>query len=324
MAGREVDGPAVRCQRWRRPRGSIGIASGRERRSALTCSQVVAERRDLSAGCADLPGARHRAHLPGPRNRPLATGYPMNDTQQEIVCKDCGKTFTFTEADAAYFARRGWPIPPTSCRACRTRSRRKEARSMSGGEQPAYATGDPNEYRSPMDCSFPTPPRVMDTRRKRPAPTDGPVDDDVWATDPNAVGDPNEYRSPMQTAEPVQARRGGRRHGPRFDRADDPRATAYRRQVVGDASEYRSPMGGPSRPEQPRAGHAGVEGGETRAKRDRGRPRRSRTMYEVVCAQCGAATQVPFEPTQGRDVYCRSCFAARRAASREQTADSQG
>ena len=33
-----------------------------------------------------------------------------------------------------------------------------------------------------------------------------------------------------------------------------------------------------------------------------------RTMYPAVCATCGAETEVPFEPTQGRPVYCNACF----------------
>jgi CxxC-x17-CxxC domain-containing protein len=28
----------------------------------------------------------------------------------------------------------------------------------------------------------------------------------------------------------------------------------------------------------------------------------------VYCAKCGTLTTVPFYPTQGRPVYCRSCF----------------
>ena len=41
--------------------------------------------------------------------------------------------------------------------------------------------------------------------------------------------------------------------------------------------------------------------------------RRSSQMYDVVCDQCGKATQVPFEPTEGRPVYCRECFDANRS-----------
>jgi len=31
-------------------------------------------------------------------------------------------------------------------------------------------------------------------------------------------------------------------------------------------------------------------------------------MHKAVCANCGAETEVPFAPTAGRPVYCRSCF----------------
>ncbi|MTI94369.1 MAG: zinc-binding protein [Firmicutes bacterium] len=36
-----------------------------------------------------------------------------------------------------------------------------------------------------------------------------------------------------------------------------------------------------------------------------------REMHEATCAECGAETQVPFKPTNGRPVYCQSCFSNR-------------
>ena len=33
-----------------------------------------------------------------------------------------------------------------------------------------------------------------------------------------------------------------------------------------------------------------------------------REMHPVICAACGASTQVPFEPRNGRPVYCSDCF----------------
>ena len=33
-----------------------------------------------------------------------------------------------------------------------------------------------------------------------------------------------------------------------------------------------------------------------------------RQMFPVVCSDCGKETEVPFEPSQGRPVYCRDCF----------------
>jgi len=40
---------------------------------------------------------------------------------------------------------------------------------------------------------------------------------------------------------------------------------------------------------------------------------KQRIEVTVICAQCGEETTVPFYPSQGRPVYCRSCFLASRA-----------
>ncbi len=34
----------------------------------------------------------------------------------------------------------------------------------------------------------------------------------------------------------------------------------------------------------------------------------ARQMHPAVCADCGKATTVPFEPRQGRPVYCSDCY----------------
>ena len=33
-----------------------------------------------------------------------------------------------------------------------------------------------------------------------------------------------------------------------------------------------------------------------------------REMHDVTCSKCGAQTQVPFKPTEGRAVYCKDCY----------------
>jgi CxxC-x17-CxxC domain-containing protein len=33
-----------------------------------------------------------------------------------------------------------------------------------------------------------------------------------------------------------------------------------------------------------------------------------REMHDVICADCGASTQVPFVPRGDRPVYCSDCF----------------
>jgi len=37
----------------------------------------------------------------------------------------------------------------------------------------------------------------------------------------------------------------------------------------------------------------------------------TRQMFKATCADCGTTTEVPFEPRQGRPVYCRDCFERR-------------
>jgi CxxC-x17-CxxC domain-containing protein len=37
-------------------------------------------------------------------------------------------------------------------------------------------------------------------------------------------------------------------------------------------------------------------------------PRPRRQMFAAVCGQCGKDTEVPFEPRQGRPVYCSDCY----------------
>ena len=35
-----------------------------------------------------------------------------------------------------------------------------------------------------------------------------------------------------------------------------------------------------------------------------------REMHDAICANCGAATKVPFQPREDRPVYCSECYAA--------------
>ncbi|HWR28260.1 MAG TPA: CxxC-x17-CxxC domain-containing protein, partial [Negativicutes bacterium] len=37
-----------------------------------------------------------------------------------------------------------------------------------------------------------------------------------------------------------------------------------------------------------------------------------RKMYPAICSECGAETEVPFEPKDGRPILCRECFRRQR------------
>ena len=37
-----------------------------------------------------------------------------------------------------------------------------------------------------------------------------------------------------------------------------------------------------------------------------------REMHDAVCSECKNACQVPFKPTEGKPVYCKDCYSAKR------------
>ena len=41
----------------------------------------------------------------------------------------------------------------------------------------------------------------------------------------------------------------------------------------------------------------------------RGGQRGPREMHKTKCTKCGADCEVPFKPTEGREVLCKECFA---------------
>jgi len=43
--------------------------------------------------------------------------------------------------------------------------------------------------------------------------------------------------------------------------------------------------------------------------------RATREMFPVTCAQCGKDTEVPFEPSGDRPVYCSECYKAVKVAA---------
>jgi CxxC-x17-CxxC domain-containing protein len=51
---------------------------------------------------------------------------------------------------------------------------------------------------------------------------------------------------------------------------------------------------------------------QCKAKRARG-SQRVRPETRTICSECGTETTVPFKPTQGRPVLCRSCFQKQQA-----------
>jgi CxxC-x17-CxxC domain-containing protein len=34
--------------------------------------------------------------------------------------------------------------------------------------------------------------------------------------------------------------------------------------------------------------------------------------YKIVCSECGQEAEVPFQPAEGRPVFCRDCYQKRK------------
>ncbi len=43
------------------------------------------------------------------------------------------------------------------------------------------------------------------------------------------------------------------------------------------------------------------------------RKKSRKRLYDAVCSKCGAQTQVPFKPIEGKEVFCKECFAQMKA-----------
>ena len=59
--------------------------------------------------------------------------------------------------------------------------------------------------------------------------------------------------------------------------------------------------------DKPRRGGRG--GGFNRGFRDNFEPRK---MHKAVCSECKKECEVPFKPTEGKEVFCKECFAKRK------------
>jgi CxxC-x17-CxxC domain-containing protein len=57
-----------------------------------------------------------------------------------------------------------------------------------------------------------------------------------------------------------------------------------------------------------RRGHRSNRGGSAAA--------RSTELHDARCSECGAETQVPFVPSSGRAIYCRTCYQSHRPQGR--------
>ena len=77
----------------------------------------------------------------------------------------------------------------------------------------------------------------------------------------------------------------------------------------------------PARSDRGGGRFGGRGGGRFGGRNDRGRgrfgDRRPRVMHTATCGDCGNECQIPFEPKDGRPVYCNECFPNHRNQRRD-------
>ncbi len=115
------------------------------------------------------------------------------------------------------------------------------------------------------------------------------VEDQQRYAERGFTSDPKRCRECRQARKERSGPRGGGGGGRGFDR--------------GPRRDYGGGGGG---------GGYGGGGGGRRGGGGGGWGRAPRQSFEAVCAACGQHTTVPFEPTQGREVYCRECYQKRK------------
>ncbi len=99
------------------------------------------------------------------------------------------------------------------------------------------------------------------------------------------------FSEPARCTECRQARKAGRDSGGYSDSGYGSSRSSYGDSGYGQSS----------------GGYGSASGGYGSASRSGGSSG-TRQMFSAVCADCGVTTEVPFEPRQGRPVYCRDCF----------------
>lgn len=217
-----------------------------------------------------------------------------NHRDEHIVCADCGASFLFSAGEANVFQERGLAAPKR-CKDCR------RARKDRGAPGEARAPRGPAQAGNFHGGGAPRAPRFDGGRRGFAGPRQGP---------PRYTGDVNEYRSPMADGnawKPPQWPSNGARGNVAGNGWQQPAVRAPRRGGPGiyrDDGQYRAPSGhaqSAPRPERPRNADGGAP-----------RRRPQAEMFSITCNSCGAASEVPFKPAEGRDVFCQACYRARK------------
>jgi CxxC-x17-CxxC domain-containing protein len=229
----------------------------------------------------------------------VAAAVPSGETtDQTLNCVQCGAQFVFTTDEQKFFAERGFHAPPKRCKNCR--AERRKSRKPKGGR------GRMSEYRGPAFREK----RDSQNVYRSPAfkgRTDG---EGVYRSPAFRERDGENvediYRSPAFQEEISEIYRGPAFQQPLFTDEDEGQEPAT--PDVGEVDLEQGPPPGYREPRSPEEIYRGPAFADTDPAGYAPSYRR-RQMYDVVCADCGRKTRIPFQPKSDRPVYCKECYA---------------
>ena len=229
-----------------------------------------------------------------------ASRTPHDHGSDTRTCADCGAAFAFGAEEQRFFESRNL-TPPKRCLTCR-KARRAERTSG--------------------------PPRRDDDRRG--PPPGGPSRFADRGSAPSSGG-PSRFgdrgSAPSHGGPPRFVDRGpDRRPPPRRDAGTFQGSAGYGGGARGPSQDDRLPPRDDRRPyDRPSFDRPSFDRGRgarpTPAPNERrppapaaeALPRKERPRYDITCQGCGTAAQVPFKPVEGRALYCKPCYLARKA-----------
>lgn len=75
----------------------------------------------------------------------------MQPTDAELICRDCGGSFTFSEDERGRFAAMGHHHPPSRCATCRAARKSRQAESGTRAAAPGFR--ELQQVRTTVICS---------------------------------------------------------------------------------------------------------------------------------------------------------------------------
>lgn len=231
------------------------------------------------------------------RTSPPVAGESVDQT---LNCVQCGAQFVFTTDEQKFFEERGLHSPPKRCKSCR--AERRKSRRGKGGR------GRMREYRGPAFREK----RDLQKMYRSPA-FQGQADGEGLYRSPAFREQDGEdvreiYRSPafQQENSGADIYRGPAFQQPLFTDEDE-----EQQPVTDDDGEFDLEQGPPPsyrEPKSPEEIYRSPAFSDTDPAGYAPSYRR-RQMHDVVCAECGCKTRVPFKPQKERPVYCKECYA---------------